>query len=82
MSLMMRMETEHRLRQEAERQGQDVDTLLNVLLDEIARERSAEAAGIQRGLTDVSAGRTRPFADFLSEHQQKRPPVGQDSVSA
>lgn len=68
-------ETEARLREKAQREGQDVDTLANALLAEVleqkAREFAEEVAAIQEGLDAVREGRERPLEEFLVEHRAR-----------
>ena len=68
-------QTESLLRQKAEREGADLDTvaesLLAMVLQWEAEEQASLSEGIQRGLQDADAGRTRPFADFAAEMRAK-----------
>lgn len=80
MPVALRPETETRLQEEAERQGQDADSLLNALLDSAAQERDAEIAGVRRGLADVAAGRTRSMEEFFAEHRQRHPTPVDDEL--
>lgn len=81
MSITLTPETEARLRERAERHGQDANALADSLLadaldddpddltdDEIAKIR----AGIRRGLEAVAQGRERPMAEYAAEVEQRR----------
>ena len=65
MTLTLRPETEARLREQAERLGQDVDSLADALLkdalEEAAREYDETCRAIEEGLADLEAGRTVSF---------------------
>jgi predicted transcriptional regulator len=72
-------EVEARLREKAAQQGQDVSLVAAELLARILEwelQDSEEAvAGIQRGLDDFEAGRSRSFQEFAEEqrHQYNLP---------
>ena len=82
MTVILEPETEAKLRDLAQREGQDAQALANAWLAEsVARhEREFEESvkAIQEGLDAVDQGRVRPFEDFLSEHRRRFP----DSESA
>lgn len=75
LTLNLPPEAEQRLREKAEREGQDAETVaVSVLVEALEWEDrdSAEAVrGIQRGLDDFAAGRFRPFSEFAAEQRRK-----------
>ena len=75
MTVTLTPETETRLRQKAERDGQDInavaDTMLAMVLEWEAEEYADMLKGIQRGLEDSDIGRVRPFAEFAAEMRAK-----------
>ena len=75
MTVNIAPETETRLRETAQREGQDVDsftdTLLADALEERARQLAEDAAAVQEALRAVQGGRERPFAQFMAEHQAR-----------
>jgi predicted transcriptional regulator len=77
MAITLKPETEEKLRQTAQWEGQDADTFADTLLAEsIARyeqEFEANVAAIQEGLDALDAGRFRPAAEFFAEHRQRYP---------
>jgi len=77
MTIILEPETEAKLRETAQREGQDADALANALLAEVlerkAREFAEEVAAIQEGLDAVREGRERPFEEFLAEHRARYP---------
>ncbi len=68
-------EVEAQLREKATQQGQDVSILAAELLSRILEwelQDSEEAIeGIQRGLDDFTAGRSRSFEEFAEEQRRK-----------
>lgn len=68
-------EVEARLREKAAQEGQDVSLVAAELLARILEwelQDSEEAiAGIQRGLDDFEAGRSRSFQEFAEEQRRK-----------
>lgn len=68
-------EVEARLREKAAQQGQDVSLVAAELLARVLEwelQDSEEAiAGIQRGLDDFEAGRSRSFQEFAEEQRRK-----------
>lgn len=64
-------EVEAQLRERATQQGQDVSLVAAELLARIleweAQDSEAAVAGIQQGLNDFEAGRSRPFQKFAEE---------------
>jgi predicted transcriptional regulator len=75
MSLIVSLssEVEARLREKAIQQGQDVSLvaaeLLARILDWEVQDSEEAVAGIQQGLDDFEAGRSRSFQDFAEEQQ-------------
>lgn len=71
MTIVLTKQTEARLREKAEREGQDMnaiaDALLAGALDWDAREREEAAEGIRRGLDDFAAGRYSPASQVFAE---------------
>lgn len=76
MTIVLTEQTETRLREKAEREGQDMNAIADALLANAlnwdAREREEAAEGIRRGLEDFAAGRYSPasqvFADIRARH--------------
>jgi len=68
-------EAEQRLREKAAREGQDTAavaaTVLVQALEWEAQDRAEAIEGIQRGLDDFAAGRSRPFSEFAEEQRRK-----------
>ncbi|URD50835.1 hypothetical protein [Chroococcidiopsis sp. CCNUC1] len=68
-------EVEAQLREKAAQQGQDVSIVAAELITDILKwelQDSEEAiAGIQRGLDDFEAGRSRAFQEFAEEQRLK-----------
>jgi predicted transcriptional regulator len=68
-------ETERRLRERAAVEGQDVESLAATVLVEAlewqARDSEDAVRGIQRGLDDFAAGRSRSFREFAEEQRRK-----------
>lgn len=66
---------EARLQAKAKLQGQDINTLAAELLTQLIQweQQDTEEAitGIQQGLTNFVAGRSRDFQDFVTEQHQK-----------
>ena len=75
MPIMIQPQTEAKLRERAKREGQDMDTLADRLLDDMleweARDRAEAVEGIKRGLEDFAHGRCRPFSEFATEQRAK-----------
>lgn len=59
--ILLSPDIEARLREKAEREGQDITAIVNFLLaatlDAVSQERKETSDGIKRGLADFSAGR-------------------------
>ena len=68
-------EAEQRLREKAEREGQDTaDAAAAMLVQALeweAWDRADAVRGIQQGLDDFEAGRYRPFSEFAEEQRRK-----------
>ena len=75
MTITLPPETETTLREQANREGLDVDTFANALLVEALEQKARDYAeavrAIQEGLDAVQQGRERPFEEFLAEHQAR-----------
>jgi len=68
-------ETEAKLREMAAREGQDMNTIADVLLASAieweAAERAEAIEGITRGLEASAAGRVRPAAEVFADMRAK-----------
>ena len=73
MTITLTPETETRLRERAERDGQDANALADTLLadalasdpDDLTAEEVAQIrAGIRQGMADCAAGRAQPVAEW------------------
>jgi predicted transcriptional regulator len=68
-------EVEAQLREKAAQQGQDVSLVAAELLARILewelQDTEEAIAGIQRGLDDFEAGRSRSFQEFAEEQRRK-----------
>jgi hypothetical protein len=77
MAIVLKPETEEKLRQTAQREGQDVDILADALLAEVLAQREREftedVAAVQEAWTAVREGRERPFAEFMADHRRRFP---------
>ena len=80
MTIILTPETETRLRERAERDGEDISALADALLadalmsdpDELTEEQAAELrVGIRRGLEAAAAGRVKPLAQAVAEARQR-----------
>ena len=75
MTLTLTPQTEALLVAKAEREGEDINTLLNALLvyalQEEDRDHAEMIQGIQRGLEASAAGRVRPLSEFMAEMNDK-----------
>ncbi len=85
MSITLTPETENRLREQAERIGEDVDSLAEAIIteglsydlladdpDDLTDEQMAESrAGNKRGLEAAAAGRVKPLAQVVAEARQR-----------
>ena len=80
MAITLTPETEARLRERAEREGQDADAFANALLadaladdpDDLTEAEVAEIrVGIRRGLEAAAAGHVKPLAQVVAEARQR-----------
>lgn len=85
MSITLMPETENRLREQAERIGEDVNSLAEAIIteglsynllandpDNLTDEQMAESrAGIRRGLEAAAAGRVKTLAQVVAEARQR-----------
>jgi len=80
MAITLTPETETRLRQRAEREGQDADTLADTLLadaladdpDDLTPEDAAAIRdGLRRGLEAAAAGRVKPLSQAVAEARHR-----------
>ncbi len=65
-------DVQEELRKLAERSGRPVGVLANAALRDYVRYESQVGASIERGLSDLEAGRTRTTEDVLSFLQEQR----------
>lgn len=85
MSITIHPDTEAKLREKAVREGQDLDTLADTLLNRVleweAQDRAEAVEGIKRGFEAFEQGRYRSFQDFASEQRAKfHLPTGDSSL--
>ena len=77
MAITLKPETEEKLRQTAEWEGQDADAFADTLIADVLAERERQLAEnvklLQEGLNALDAGRFRPAAEFFAEHRQRYP---------
>ncbi len=77
MAITLKPETEEKLRQTAEWEGQDADTLADALLAEVLAQREREyaedIAAVQEAWVEVREGRERPYQEFLADHRRRFP---------
>ena len=75
MPITINPSTESRLRETAIREGQDIDTLadnlLNMALEWDAQDRAEAIEGIKRGWEACEQGRYRSFREFAAEQRAK-----------
>ena len=75
MTITLTPETEALLRQKAESEGTDLNTIADALLKEAlqweAQEQAETLEGIRRGLEASEAGRERPLSEFAAEMRTK-----------
>jgi predicted transcriptional regulator len=65
------------LRKLAERSGRPLDALANAALRDFVRYENQVGASIERGVTDLNAGRTRTTDEVLAHlHEQRRARTG------
>ncbi len=77
MAIVLKPETEEKLRQTAQWEGQDVDTLADALLAEVLAQRERKftenVVAVQEAWAAVREGRERPFAEFMADHRRRFP---------
>ena len=77
MAITLKPETEEKLRQTAEWEGQDADTLADTLLAEVLAQREREyaedIAAVQEAWVAVHEGRERPYQEFMADHRRRFP---------
>jgi predicted transcriptional regulator len=77
MTITISPEIEARLRKQAEREGQEMDLLVNRLLATAmeweAQDREEAIAGIRRGLEASDAGRVRPAEEVFRDTRKNLP---------
>jgi len=75
MTITLTPETEARLREKAEREGQDVDAvadaLLTTALEWELQDRMEAIDGLRHGDQAAAEGRERPLEAFLAEQRAK-----------
>lgn len=75
MTITISPTTESMLRQTAEMEVRDPDSVADRLLADALtwaqRDRAEAIAGIQRGLDDVAAGRAKPLSQAVSEARER-----------
>ncbi|MBW3622848.1 MAG: hypothetical protein KY468_05495 [Armatimonadetes bacterium] len=75
MTITLQPEIEARLRESARREGLDLDSFVNALLEETlerrARQRDEDVAAVREGLDAIREGRERPLNEFLAEHRSR-----------
>ena len=75
MTITITPDVESRLREKAEREGQDMDVLINRLLTTAmeweALDREEAIAGIRRGLEASAAGRVRTASEVFEDMRSK-----------
>ena len=79
MTITLAPDNEAKLRETAQREGQDANALANAMLAEVLAQRTREfeedIAAVQEAWVAVQEGRERPFAEFMAEHRQRFPDV-------
>ena len=77
MAIVLKPETEEKLRQTAQWEGQDADTLADALLAEVLAQREREfaedVAAVQEAWVAVREGRERPYQEFFADHRRRFP---------
>jgi hypothetical protein len=75
MTIMLTPETEARLREKAEREGQPLDAVADALLaaalERESQDRSEAVEGLKRGDQAAEERRERPLSAFLAEQRVK-----------
>ncbi len=84
MTVTLKPETEAKLRQTAQWEGQDVDTLADALLAEVLAQREREfeedVVAVQEAWQAIKEGRERPFAEYLAERRLRYPDTVPDAA--
>ncbi len=75
MTIVLTPQTEARLREKAQREGQDTnlvaDALIAAGLEWEVEDRASAIEGIRRGDQAANEGRERPLSEFIAEQRQK-----------
>jgi len=74
MNIVLKPETESRIRQIAAREGKDPEAIVDALLSEAIEsweESESTVAAIRKGLDEVEAGRCRPVAEVFADMRRK-----------
>ena len=76
MTVTLKPKTEALLREKAQQDGQDLDTLVDMLLadrlEAQAREDEETGAAVSNAMAAAEAGREKPMAQYLAEQRAKR----------
>jgi len=76
MTITLKPKTEALLREKAQQDGQDLDTLVDMLLadrlEAQAREDEETGAAVSNAMAAAEAGREKPMAQYLAEQRAKR----------
>ena len=76
MTITLKPKTEALLREKAQQDGQDLDTLVDMLLadrlEAQAREDEETGAAVSNAMAAAEAGREKPMAQYLAEQRLKR----------
>lgn len=76
MTITLKPKTEALLREKAQQDGQDLDTLVDTLLagslEAQAQEDEEAAAAVGRAMAAAEAGQEKPLAQYLAEQRAKR----------
>lgn len=77
MAITLKPETEEKLRQRAQWEGQDADALADALLADVLaqreREFSEDITSVQEAWGAIRQGRERPFTEFMADHRRRHP---------
>ena len=76
MTITLKPSTEALLREKAQQEGQDLDTLVDILLADTLeaqkREEEEIAAAVRNAAEAAEAGREKPLTQYLTEQRAKR----------
>ncbi len=74
MTITLKPTTEALLREKAQQDGQDLDTLVDMLFAGSLEAREDEETGVavSKAMAAVEAGREKPMAQYLAEQRAKR----------